>query len=1134
MATSCNVLAFGRLIHDNAPFFLALECAAALAIELKGACMDRSTQFLATLLAVGAIAFEVGITKGADKQADKPPTVEQELQPVTLKVLDASGKPVKGAKVGRFVYWEAKKEPRVYGIGESGEPDLTDESGQVRLDGKALADSIYRDSLAICAIDTEQRQIGLISLAKKDFGATKELRLSPPVKVEFNIHSSQLEKLNQPFDRGLCYIYWEDSRPFFSDSKNGQLTFWLPPGKYRYNAYGSTLVENKDDDFELTSGDQAKSFDVDLAASPLASLIGHPAPEPVDIKGWKNTDGLRLANLRGKVVVLEFWGHWCGPCVHSMPELMKLYDEFHDQGLEVVAIHDDTVDSVEDMEKKLEDVKKELWNGRDLPFPVAVDGGKDEQDRKKSHGATTALYGIHAFPTAILVGRDGNVVGELAYRGKEGRSELVAALTGKPADGDQSSQEHPTPPETDKRPVTDTYHGVKVTEDYRWLEESDDPAVKAWSEAENAYARSILDKLPGREAIQKRVSEIMSAELVSYFDFDYRGGKFFAMKEQPPKQQPFLIVSDSATDLSGERVLSDPNADKTGHAAITWYRPSFDGKYVAVSIAHGGAEVGDVTVYDTATGKATDDNVPRVNTGTAGGDLAWAADGSGFYYTRHPREGEKPVEDMNFYQKIYFHKLGTPTSEDRFELGEDFPRIAEGEIQVDKRTGRVLVTVQNGDGGEFAHYLKGKDGKWRKFTNFKDKIIQANFGPGDDLFVVSRQDAPRGKILRVPINTLDVAHGKVIVPEGEDAIVTAFTHDTTVAVTDSRLYVVYQLGGPSEVRAFDLEGKPQTAPKQLPVSAVGHLVELEGDDLLYANASYTQPMAAYWFHAKAGDVQKTALKLNEPVNLDDAEVVREFATSKDGTKVPVNIIFRKGTDKSGKNPALLTGYGGYGVNIQPGFRALNRVLLDHGFVVAIANIRGGGEYGEQWHRQGNLTKKQNVFDDFAAAMDHLVKAKYTSRDKLAIIGGSNGGLLMGAELTQHPDMMKCVISMVGIYDMLRVELSANGEFNITEFGTVKDEAQFKALFAYSPYHHVKEGVKYPATLLMTGENDPRVEPMQSRKMVARLQAASPDGGPFLLRTSADTGHGSETPLSERIAQQVDVFAFLFDQLGVEF
>ena len=694
------------------------------------------------------------------------------------------------------------------------------------------------------------------------------------------------------------------------------------------------------------------------------------------------------------------------------------------------------------------------------------------------------------------------------------------------------------PPATDKHAVTDSYHGTEVVEDYRWLEDSSNPKVKAWSGAQNAYARSILDRLPAREAIEQRVSEIMSAELVSYGGVQPRGGKFFAMKEQPPKQQPFLIVSQSLDDLSGERVLVDPNAlDESGGASIVWFKPSLDGKLIAVCMAHGGAEVGDVTVYDVATGQQTGEMIPRVNTGTAGGDLAWAPDGSGFYYTRHPREGERPAEDMNFYQQVYFHKLGTPTADDRYELGKDSPRIAETELKVDERTGRALATIQNGDGGEFAHYLRTPEGRWRQFSEFKDKIIQAEFGPKDDLYVVTRQEAPRGKIVRVPIAaSIDVPAGEVVVAEGEDAIVASFWQhrESTFVVTDSRLYGVYQLGGPSEVRVFDLEGKQLASPKQLPVSSVGHLAELAGDDILFDNESFVVPAATYRYDAKSGEVEKTAFKVNEPVTLDDAEVVRELAESKDGTKVPVNIIYRKGAPRDGKNPALATAYGGYGVNNPPGFRALNRVLLDHGFVVAVANVRGGGEFGEEWHLEGNLTNKQNVFDDFAAALEHLIERKYTSSERLAIIGGSNGGLLMGATLTQHPELAKAVISLVGIYDMLRVELSANGEFNITEFGTVKNPEHFKALRAYSPYHNVEDGVDYPAVLFLTGANDPRVEPMQSRKMTARLQAASPAAGPFLLRTSADSGHGRDTPLTERIAQQVDMYAFLFDQLGIAF
>src|SRR5262249_32077632 len=263
------------------------------------------------------------------------------------------------------------------------------------------------------------------------------------------------------------------------------------------------------------------------------------------------------------------------------------------------------------------------------------------------------------------------------------------------------------------------------------------------------------------------------------------------------------------------------------------------------------------------------------------------------------------------------------------------------------------------------------------------------------------------------------------------------------------------------------------------------------------------------------------------------EVVREFATSKDGTKVPVSIIMSKGTKRDGSHPALVTGYGGYGVSITPSFSATRRILLDQGFVCAVANIRGGGEFGEPWHLQGNLAKKQNVFDDFAAVLQLLIDRGYTSREKLAIEGGSNGGLLMGAVLTQHPELMKTVVAHVGIYDMLRVELSANGVFNIAEFGTVKNQDQFRALYAYSPYHHVREGLHYPSILFLTGANDPRVDPMQSRKMTARLQAVAPSDVPILLRTSANSGHGGGTGLSERIEQTVDVLAFLFDQLAVK-
>src|SRR5205814_1697822 len=288
-----------------------------------------------------------------------------------------------------------------------------------------------------------------------------------------------------------------------------------------------------------------------------------------------------------------------------------------------------------------------------------------------------------------------------------------------------------------------------------------------------------------------------------------------------------------------------------------------------------------------------------------------------------------------------------------------------------------------------------------------------------------------------------------------------------------------------------------------------------------------------WFYLTGNaPPKKTALVDSSPVSFADIEVSREMATSKDGTKVPLNIIRKKGTKLDGNNPTLLYGYGGYGVSMQPGFDFTRRLWFDRSGVWVVANIRGGGEFGEEWHKAGNLTKKQNAFDDFAAAAEYLIKEKYTRSEKLAIQGGSNGGLLMGALITQRPDLFRAVVSSVGIYDMLRVELAPNGAFNVTEFGTVQNPEQFKALYAYSPYHHVVDGTKYPAVLMMTGANDGRVAPYHSRKMTARLIAANKSENPILLRTSSSAGHGIGTALSERIKQVADIYAFLFAQLGM--
>jgi prolyl oligopeptidase len=689
-------------------------------------------------------------------------------------------------------------------------------------------------------------------------------------------------------------------------------------------------------------------------------------------------------------------------------------------------------------------------------------------------------------------------------------------------------------PTTPKRPVVDTYHGVKVTDDYRWLQDWHDPQVRQWSDAENAFARQYLDHLGDVPALRRRVTQIMEAKTISYGGVVYRKGKLFALKREPPKQQPMLIVLPSASAVDQARVLVDPNTmDAKGGTIIDWFMPSADGGLVAVSLSHGGTESGDVHLFDVATGKPTGEVVPRVNSGTAGGDLAWNREGSGFFYTRHPHAGERPAADLDFYQQVYFHKLGTPTATDQYELGQGFPRVAESQIEVDDRTGYALVTTQFGDGGEFEHFVRPPGGEWKQITHFKDGIVQIVFGPSDRLYLVSRKGAPRGRIESISLTDPDISHAQVVVPEGPDAIVTGFSYGRAkILPTADRLYVEYQLGGPSELRVFDLDGHPLPALRQLPISSIYEVVKLEGNDVLFGNTSYVAPPAFYHLHSAENRVEKTALATVSPVDFSDIEVTREFTTSKDGTKIPVNILCPKGTKRDGKNPAIVWGYGGFAISMTPAFNAVRHVQFEHGFVYAIANIRGGAEFGEAWHLAGNLTHKQNVFDDFAAAIEHVIARHYTSPAHLAIEGGSNGGLLMGATLTQHPDLMRCVVSHVGIYDMLRTEFSPNGAFNITEYGTVNNAEQFKALFAYSPYHHVKDGTRYPACLFLTGANDPRVDAMQSRKFVARLQTANASGEPILLRTSADTGHGLDSPLSARVAETVDVDAFIFHQLGV--
>ena len=679
-----------------------------------------------------------------------------------------------------------------------------------------------------------------------------------------------------------------------------------------------------------------------------------------------------------------------------------------------------------------------------------------------------------------------------------------------------------TLPATPRRPVVDTYHGVAVNDDYQWLEAGNDPEVRAWSDAQNVATRARLDALPGLPLLQARIRALLGSS-VRYAPGAWRGGRLFAAKYQPPLQQVLLVTLTDLDDLSSERVVVDPNAlDPSGATAIDWYVPSPDGRLVAVSLSTGGSEDGTLHVFDVETGAETGDVIPRVQYGTAGGSVTWVGGGTTLLYTRYPHPGEVAAADLNFYQEVWRHDLGAPLDGDRHEVGDAFPRIAEVSLRADEDGRRVFARVAHGDGGDVETWLRGLNGRWRRLSTVEDRVVGGRFAAGA-LWLHSLADAPNGKLLRLDPEA-DLAEAVTVVSESSGSI-------AHWAVTDDHVYVVLLEGGPSTLHAYRPDGTPAGIAPVPPISAIRSLVVLEGDSVLLSHVGYTRPEAFFRWTA-GGELRPTAMRATSPADFGAIEVVRDEAVSKDGTRVPMTILRPRGLVLDGSNPTLLYGYGGYGLSLEPAFDPVLLAWLEQGAVYVQAHLRGGGEFGDAWHRAGNLTRKQHVFDDFIACAGRLVELGYTTPARLAIQGASNGGLLMGAVLTQRPDLFHAVACNVGVLDSLRVERDDNGAFNVTEFGTVTDPDHFRALLAYSPYANVRDGVAYPAVLLSTGANDPRVDPYHSRKMAARLQAASSSGLPVLLRTSDKAGHGMGSAIDEVVALRADQYAFLLDQLGV--
>ncbi len=697
----------------------------------------------------------------------------------------------------------------------------------------------------------------------------------------------------------------------------------------------------------------------------------------------------------------------------------------------------------------------------------------------------------------------------------------------------------PPPPDTPKDATVDTVQGVKIADPYRWLENWSDPKVQAWSNAQNSRTRTYLDALKSQTPVKNELMKLVTATSPSYFGLSAKGARVFAFYNDPRKQQPMVVALNETADPASRKIVLDPNTlDPSGHTVIDWFEASGDGSKIAVSLSKNGSEDGTLHVYDVAADKEIGAPIPNVQYPTAGGSVAWAADGTGFYYTRYPGP-DAPKDDQHFNMQVYFHKLGAEWKDDPLVLGKKDGLEKVSEVFLDNRFNlpAVMAMVQRGDGNVWAFYVLRQGADPVRVGTYGDEIVYATFGPDGAIYAISRKNSSNGKIVKLAsLAPGGLASAKVIVPDGDVAILSGGAGSGTLdlAFSRARLFVRDIVGGPNEVRVFGLDGNPVGKLPLPEIAANQEIVPLNDGEVLFDVSTYLRPRYFAAWNPADGKTRETALKTVSPVSFADAEVTRVFATSKDGTRIPVNVVMKKGTKLDGTNPTLLYGYGGYGVSQTPGFLGpFRRIWLDAGGIYAVANIRGGSEYGERWHQKGMLTHKQNVFDDFHAAAEYLIDKHYTSHAKLALMGGSNGGLLVGAEITQHPEMARAVVSAVGIYDMVRVELDPNGSFNTTEFGTVRNPAEFKALYAYSPYHHVTAKTEYPAVLMLTGATDGRVNPMQSRKFTAALQAASSSRHPILLRTSMKSGHGIGSSLSERVAQQADQLSFLFDQLGMK-
>ncbi|HLT91007.1 MAG TPA: prolyl oligopeptidase family serine peptidase [Woeseiaceae bacterium] len=671
---------------------------------------------------------------------------------------------------------------------------------------------------------------------------------------------------------------------------------------------------------------------------------------------------------------------------------------------------------------------------------------------------------------------------------------------------------------------TDVYHGVTVADPYRWLEEDvrESEAVREWVEAQSRFTFDYLAKIPEREAIRSRLTALWDYER---FDVPFRAGDRYLYRRNDGLQNQYVLYA--LETLEGEpTVLIDPNAwSDDGTVALAAAVPSHDGRYLAYTIQDGGSDWRTARVLDLETGELLPETLRWLKfTG-----ISWNGDGTGFYYGRFPEPEEgAEFQGLNLNQSVWFHRVGTPQSEDRQVYARP-DRPDWGFDAVASRDGRHLV-IHIGVGTDFRNRVAYLD-----LTNPDAEPVmlvddfEAGYAflgnRGNTLYFMTNREAPKGRVVGIDLDRRESGFREVI-PEDEHVL-------SSVALIGGRFVAEYLADAKSRVLVFDLDGRRD---HELALPGIGSAYGFSGEpddpEMFFGFTSYNNPGEIWRYDVVTGE--KALFRRAEAAfDPDDYEVGQVFYTSKDGTRVPMFVVHRKGIELDGANPTLLYGYGGFNISLTPSFSIAVMGWLEMGGVYAVANLRGGGEYGEEWHKAGTKLEKQNVFDDFIAAAEYLVEAGYTRPDRLAIFGGSNGGLLVGAVTNQRPDLFGAAIPSVGVMDMLRFHRFTAGRYWTDDYGSSENEAEFRALYAYSPYHNIVDGACYPPVMATTADTDDRVVPAHSFKYIARLQAAQGCANPVLIRIETRAGHGAGKPTAKIIEEYADRWAFLVEHLDFE-